>query len=105
MTGEPIISRETNYLHNFYLFLIFKLGVLGSIAVLMSVALLALHLALLFGESTGELRSFAGAILVVWGLYLTWAVVAPEIIDFRIAPLLGLCTGVVCRNTSERDEE
>jgi hypothetical protein len=104
VTGAPTITRDTNYLHNFYLFLIFKLGVIGSIAVLGSVALLGLHLAFLVGASSGELKSFAGVMLVVWLMYLTWAAVAPEIIDFRIAPLLGLCSGVVCRTASEHCE-
>ncbi len=74
-----------NYIHNAYMFLLYKLGIVGTLLVLGAAA-------------TWLLRPWAqrrrlpdgAAATAVWVTVLTWSVACPELIDFRVAPLLGL---------------
>jgi hypothetical protein len=90
---EPV---PTNYIHNFYLFLLFKLGIVGA-----ALALAALGI---FGlaplraawrcppdlEPLGPERRLLAALAAAWVGYALFAASSPEFINFRVAPLLGL---------------
>lgn len=96
-TGEP-----TNYVHDFYLFLLFKTGLVGTVLVLgalwawLTFCWRAMRRA---APGTPE-RSFLAASLAAWCGYLVWSVSSPEILDFRIAPLWGLLLAA-CRSASD----
>jgi hypothetical protein len=81
----------SNYIHNFYLFLVFKLGVLGAAAMVGALALwigwTARNASLLVPGPEGI---FLAAAALAWVAYTLWSVACPEILDFRVAPLWGL---------------
>jgi O-antigen ligase len=83
---EPV-----NYVHNFYLFLAFKLGVLGTLMVLCAVALFT---AVPWRGSRRardpSVRRFLAAATAIWVGYAVWNVACPQLLDFRMAPLWGL---------------
>lgn len=89
-SGPPALV-PTNYIHNFYLFLLFKLGIVGALAV-------AAALCLWVGSAwrgaltaePGERRAFLAAAAAAWAAYLVLALSSPEIINFRVSALLGL---------------
>lgn len=87
-TTVPIAS----YIHNFYIFLAFKLGLVGGpLALAGLLAVLAWALREGVRRAGGERGRWAVTALGV-GLvaYLVWSVVSPEIYDFRVAPLWGV---------------
>ncbi len=99
-------GEEKNYIHNFYLFLLFKLGWIGTLLVAAS---LYLWLRALFRgiagsrahsnhsalqRNTSPERRFCAAALAAWFAYLLWSFSSPEILDFRLAPLWGLLLAV-----------
>ena len=80
-----------NYVHNFYLFLIYKLGIVGGAAIIAALAMWACWTV----ESARRLLPaesgiFLTAVAVAWAAYALWSVACPEILDFRVAPLWGL---------------
>ncbi len=79
-----------SYLHNFYVFLAFKLGLAGlaALAGLLLIAGWTASQAWRRRSEPGEQWMLAAA-LGCWVAYLLWGVSSPEIIDFRVAPLLG----------------
>jgi len=84
-------AGEQNYLHNFYAFLAFKLGLLGTILVGSALTLWLLGLAAWARRApSGLARGFLAAAASAWAGYLALAVSSPEILNFRVAPLLGL---------------
>lgn len=90
--GNIVRYERPNYIHNFYLFLLFKLGVLGALA-----ALTALGLWVLTAVRGARARPagsadrwFFAAAAASWVTYIAWSVAAPEILDFRLAPIWGL---------------
>ncbi|HVN31779.1 MAG TPA: hypothetical protein VMT45_07300 [Thermoanaerobaculaceae bacterium] len=94
--GNIVHYGRTNYIHNFYLFLVFKLGLLGALEV---VAGLALFVAVttrgaLTWPSGHPERCFFAAAAASWVTYLAWSVAAPEILDFRFAPFWGILVAV-----------
>jgi hypothetical protein len=86
----PGSGGRQNYLHNFYVFLAFKLGIVGG-------ALVAGALALWMGSlvawsrraPAGAARRFLAASTGAWAGLLVLAVSSPEILNFRVAPVLG----------------
>ena len=98
-SGQVVQFGETNYLHNYYLFLAYKLGMLGTLLVL--AALAAVVVAAVRGGSrfAGGLpeRLFLSAVAGSWVAYAFMSLAAPEILDFRMAPLWGLLFAVAAR--------
>lgn len=90
--GEP-----RNYVHNFYVFLLFKLGWLGAAAVAAALALWTWHAwSAAWRAPRGEARPqdearyFLAAAAAIWPAYAVLAVSSPEILNFRVASVLGL---------------
>jgi len=88
--GDRIFLPTASYIHNFYLFLAFKLGVAGlvALAALLGFVLWSAAQASRRARSPDD-RWVSAATAVVFGAYLVWGVSSPGIIDFRVAPLLG----------------
>jgi len=88
--GNLIYLPIANYIHNLYLFLCFKLGLAGLVALAGLVGFVYRTAADMFERaSPAGSRSLSAAAVVVLGAYLVWGVTSPELIDFRVAPLLG----------------
>ncbi len=98
-TGERVFVEHPNYIHNFYAFLLFKTGVVGTAAVLAALALwlAALRRAVREAGETAS-RWLATAVGVALAAYVAWSLVCPEILDFRVAPLWGLLLGTLPRH-------
>jgi hypothetical protein len=88
--GNRTSYPTASYIHNFYLFLAFKLGVAG-IAALMGIGLMAAAAArrALAHRRSPQREWLAPIAAAVWIAYLVWSVSSPEILDFRVAPILG----------------
>ncbi|MFN7962828.1 MAG: O-antigen ligase family protein, partial [Thermoanaerobaculia bacterium] len=87
--GEPV-----NYIHNFYLFLLFKLGLVGALAVLAALVLLV-GAPLAWSRRVGPAeRRFLVAAACVWLGYMAHSIASPELLNFRLAPILGLLAAV-----------
>jgi len=98
--GNVVRYDRLNYIHNFYLFLLFKLGALGSLAALIAFALwlvTAVRGARARPPGTAD-RWFLAAAAASWVTYLAWSVAAPEILDFRLAPVWGLLVAATARS-------
>ena len=89
--GNLAPTRTTNYIHNFYLVLLVKLGLVGT-AVMLGV--LALWIVWSVHEARASRRepekTFLIAASTVWIAAAVWNLACPELIDFRMAPLWGL---------------
>ena len=99
--GHWIHYGEGHYIHDFYAFLLFKLGFLGGAAVL---AALALWFSGLVGclRREGEDRRFLAAATVLVATGALWSISSPVFLDFRLAPLWGM---VLVLALSERRNE
>lgn len=92
LTGRLDAAR-LNYIHNFYAFLLYKLGVVGSLLVATALTLwIGRASQLCQRPQTGDplLDLVPTATLSILAAYLIWGLSSPELINFRIAPLLGL---------------
>jgi hypothetical protein len=102
--GNLAPRSATNYIHNFYLFLLLKLGLFGA-------AVLLVLLALWIGWTVQETRAsrrepqktFLTAASAVWSAAVIWNLVCPEFIDFRMAPLWGLLIAATVNAAEQRD--
>ncbi|MCB1036280.1 MAG: hypothetical protein KDD47_20820, partial [Acidobacteria bacterium] len=83
-----VAGQELHYIHNFYAFLLFKLGLVGGLMLLAGVVVWVRALLRRRGSPEGGME--AAALAAIWLSYLVWALVSPEILDFRLAPLFGL---------------
>jgi hypothetical protein len=94
--GAPVAPApgergDQNYVHNFYAFLLWKLGLVGTALVAAALGLwLAMLVAWARGAPAGPRRSFLAAASGAWVGCLALAVSSPEILNFRVAPVLGL---------------
>jgi hypothetical protein len=89
---------EVNYIHNFYLFLPFKLGLAGSALALGALAAWTWHLfAALRGAAPGLDHRLVAATTAGWLAYCAWSVSSAALLDFRIAPLWGLVLAALPR--------
>lgn len=89
--GWPAAMHATNYVHNFYVFLLVKLGVVGGIAVLVALILLITWSVRSARRCHSEpQRTFLIAASAIWIAAAVWNVASPEFIDFHLAPLWGL---------------
>ena len=90
--GHIVPFNHPNYIHNFFLFLPFKLGVVGTFEVL--AALLLFVSATVRGATARPLgsrdRAFLAAAAAAWITYIAWSLAAPQILDFRLAPFWGV---------------
>lgn len=103
--GNIVRYERPNYIHNFYLFLLFKLGVLGTLAVVTALAMwvwTAANGARAQPTGTAD-RWFFAAAAAAWITYLAWSVAAPEILDFRFAPVWGLLVATTARAVGRPD--
>lgn len=96
--GKPTPNTRPNYIHNFYLFLLFKLGLVGAALVLTALGLWILAAMSAVRRLTpGFQRSFAAAAAAAFVAYSIWSVASPQILDFRMAPLWGLLLAALSR--------
>ncbi len=94
--GHWVHYDDVNYIHNWYLFLLFKLGILGSILVLGSlIGWIVWTLGRVFRADDPGVRALLAASAAAWIVYAVWSLTSPEILDFRMAPLWGWLL-VVC---------
>jgi O-antigen ligase len=103
--GNVVRYERPNYIHNFYLFLLFKLGVLGALAVLTALAMwtwTAAKGARAQPADTAD-RWFLAAAAAAWVTYIVWSVAAPEILDFRLAPVWGLLVALTASKLQARE--
>ena len=97
------IGERTHYIHNFYMFLLFKLGIAGTLAVLAALATWLVWSFLASRRATARWESaFCAAAAVAWLGYGAWGLVAPEILDPHVAPLLGLLLAATATVDLER---
>lgn len=100
--GRRAVAPRSSYIHNFYLFLLYKLG-LGGAAALAGLALITgwtvrSALSLRARPESSWLLAGVGVALLA---YLVWSLTSPEIYDFRIAPLWGAMLAA-CGRAAER---
>ncbi len=90
--GERIVLERTNYLHNFYLFLVLKLGIFGLLP------FAAILVFIVQARQLGQKGAWLGrATTATWLAYALWSVTSPEILDFRRAVLWGLLIAACAR--------
>ena len=90
--GQVQRFNSPNYIHNFYLFLPFKLGLVGTVEVLAALGIwvwVAVVGAQARPVGTADRRFFAAA-AASWITYILWSAAAPEILDFRMAAIWGM---------------
>ena len=90
--GQVQRFNSPNYIHNFYLFLPFKLGLVGTVEVLAALGIwvwVAVAGARARPVGTWDRRYFAAA-AASWITYILWSAAAPEILDFRMAAIWGM---------------
>ena len=90
--GRRVLVPTASYLHNFYVFLGFKLGVGGVVALagLLMVAAWTWRAARSARDAGGSPALAAAA--ACWCAYLVWSATSPEIINAHTATLLGALT-------------
>lgn len=97
-----------HYIHNFYVFALFKLGGVGLILVLSALACwLGWSVAralLLQGSAQGRFHS---AMAAAWAGYALLSLTSPDILNFRLAPIWGLllAAGIRAGDSSVSDSE
>lgn len=96
--GNWVFYDRVNYIHNFYAFLIYKLGLIGGGMVLAALLLFSTHLIRsTLKHPQGAERTFFAAASAAWIGYCVWSVASPELINFRTAPLWGLTVAATAR--------
>jgi O-antigen ligase len=94
--GERVLITNPNYIHNFYAFLLYKLGLVGTLLVLGSIATwIGWSVRCLVGSRGDHRVHFAVAYISIWVAYLAWAAFCPELVDFRVAPVVGFLIGTL----------
>ncbi len=95
--GQRVRASEASYIHNFYVFLFFKLGLFGLVALggLLVIAAWTVR-------RSRQTRAWApAAVAAAWVAYLLWSVSSPEILDFRLAPLWGVLVAISARGETQ----
>lgn len=95
--GQIRQFNQPNYIHNFFFFLPFKLGAVGTAAVLGALAIwvLAAVAGARLHAAGGADRHFFAAAAASWITYTVWSAAAPEILDFRMAAIWGMVAATV----------
>lgn len=103
--GNWIHYDEVNYIHNWYLFLLFKLGFVGSALVLGAlIGWIVWTFRSIAVVADSEARTFLAAAAAAWVAYAVWSLTSPEILDFRMAPLWGWLLAVSSVVQAGREE-
>jgi len=106
--GHWIHYDEVNYLHNWYLFLLYKLGIISGLGILICTAvwMWLIFKQIVDNRRGSPSRAFPAAALASWICYLIWSLTSPEILDFRMAPIWGflLAATFTVRNDIEATE-
>jgi hypothetical protein len=99
---EPAAKRTgprgspQNYIHNYYLFLLFKLGWLGTALMLSALGLWSWHtFRCAWKAAPGPRREFLAAASVSWVAYLLLGLSMPTFLDFRLTPIWGLLLAAI----------
>ncbi len=87
-SGNRVQAPTASYLHNFYVFLGFKLGLAGVAALAGLAMIVAWTWRTAARGRPGGFPMLAAA-AACWCAYLLWSVASPEILDFHAAPLWG----------------
>ena len=88
--GNLVAEHHPNYIHNFYAFLLFKTGVLGTLAVVAALLLWTVAaVSQVRHAPDSRARLYGSAIGAALLAYALWSIACPEILDFRFAPLWG----------------
>jgi len=83
-------GHPTNYIHNYYVFLLVKLGLFGGLAIVLALTLwTAWSLRAALACSHEPAKTFLLAATAAWVAGLVWSLACPELVDFRMAPLWG----------------
>lgn len=99
--GRRIWLQQANYIHNFYVFLGFKLGLAG-LAALGGLLLVSGWIAARAWKLRRRPESwFLAAAASSWIAYLLWSFTSPEILNFRMAPLWGAVVAAACRGATK----
>jgi hypothetical protein len=98
-------EARPNYIHNFYAFLLYKTGIVGTALVL---AAMSLWIGFTFVAARRARdpwrRAFLWAVFSAWLGYAAWSLACPEILDFRMAPLWGFVIAVTGHTDREERE-
>lgn len=100
--GQRTTLPTASYIHNYYVFLGFKLGVAGIVALLGLISIgQSLFLQRVHPDATADERWLAPAVAAALVGYSVWSITSPELLDFRVAPVLGAaiaaCFSLVAR--------
>ena len=96
--GRRITGSTASYLHSFYLFLMFKLGLMGVVALLGLAAIVWWTVrSLLWFRSSGRTPAILLGSAASWLAFLVWSTTSPEIYDFMMAPLWGAMVAACVR--------
>ena len=103
--GQVERFANPNYIHNFYLFLPFKLGLLGSVEVLVALGIFVRTAARGARERPPGAadRHFFAAAAAAWITYILWSAAAPEILDFRLAAVWGMLAATTAGALERKD--
>ncbi len=98
-----------NYIHNYYLFLLYKLGFLGTALILLSfILVVACALRATVSSSPGPRRAFLAAATAALVAYSVLALASPVFLDFRLTPFWGLLSAAIAGamlETAENGDE
>ena len=98
-------GQDAHYIHNFYAFLLYKTGIVGTVLVL---AALSLWIGFTFVAARRARdpwrRAFLWAVFSAWIGYAVWSLACPEILNFRMAPLWGFVIAVTGHTDREERE-
>jgi len=88
--GHWIHYDRVNYIHNWYLFLLYKLGLTGLMLILGALsAWIVWTFRQIKRSENPSVQTFLIAAATSWMVYAVWSLTSPEILDFRMAPLWG----------------
>lgn len=99
--GRRVMLPIASYIHDYYVFLAFKLGLAG-LAALAGIGLLVgwTLVRAVQQRAVSNADWLAPAAAAVWLAYLVWGLTSPEILDFRVAPVLGALLAATLRHQS-----
>jgi hypothetical protein len=104
--GRRVMLPNASYIHNFFVFLGFKLGLAG-LGALVGLLLLAGGTAVRAVRERGSGRAdwLVPAAAAAWLAYLVWGLTSPELLDFRVVPALGALLAATAPHSKPRTNE
>jgi len=91
--GHRIIAERTSYLHNAYAALVFRMGMIGIVACGALGVLCAWMLLRMRRRPAWPAAAIAATLVA----YLLWSALSPQILNFRLVPLLGALVAIAAR--------